>query len=117
MQAEIWESHGLILSGLLVMSIGHVPLTPDNLRMLAGAGVVSVVSVIFKYYKKMGLLDGVGIITAHIMAEVAAAPLIAAAGAGLPPASEFVVLTLTGGEFTALVQLTLNFDPAKVATG
>ncbi|MBS4008184.1 MAG: S-layer homology domain-containing protein [Clostridium sp.] len=57
-------------------------------------------------------------ITAQVMTEAAAAPLLAAAtGAGLTAASEVVVLTMTGGEFTAPVQLTLNFDAAKIATG
>ena len=58
------------------------------------------------------------IITAQIMTEETAVPLIAAAtGVGLTAASEVLVLTMTGGEFTAPVQLTLNFDAAKVATG
>jgi hypothetical protein len=57
-------------------------------------------------------------ITAQVMPEAAAAPLMAAAaGVGLTAASEVVVLTMVGGEFTAPVQLTLNFDTAKVATG
>ena len=34
---------GVILSGLLVAAIGHVPLTPDNFQTLAGSVVVAVV--------------------------------------------------------------------------
>lgn len=34
---------GVILSGLLVAAIGHVPLTPGNLQTLAGAAIVAVV--------------------------------------------------------------------------
>jgi len=57
-------------------------------------------------------------ISAQVMPAAAAAALIAeATGVGLTAASEVVVLTMTGGEFTAPVQLTLNFDAAKVATG
>ncbi|MEW6523917.1 MAG: hypothetical protein AB1445_10190 [Bacillota bacterium] len=35
---------GVILSGLLVAAIGHVPLTPGNFQTLAGAGVLTVVA-------------------------------------------------------------------------
>jgi len=57
-------------------------------------------------------------ITAQVMPGAAAVPLMAAAaGVGIIAASEIVVLTMTGGEFTAPVQLTLNFDTAKVAAG
>gem|GEM_PF-6577774 len=57
-------------------------------------------------------------ISAQVLTATAAAQLIAAAsGVGLTAASDVVVLTMTGGVFTAPVQLSLNFDAAKVATG
>jgi hypothetical protein len=57
-------------------------------------------------------------IVAQVMPDAAAAPLVVAAtGVGLTVASEVVGLTMTGGEFTAPVQLTLTFDVAKVAAG
>jgi uncharacterized protein YjdB len=57
-------------------------------------------------------------IAAQVMPGAEAAPIMAAAiGVGLTVASDVVVLTMTGGEFTAPVQLTLNFDAAKVAAG
>ena len=57
-------------------------------------------------------------ITARILSTADARPLLqTAVGAGLTAASEVVALGLTGGEFKAPVQLTLNFDAAKVAAG
>jgi hypothetical protein len=57
-------------------------------------------------------------IVARILPTADASSLLQkATGVGLTAASEVVVLTMTGGEFTAPVQLTLNFDTAKVATG
>jgi protocatechuate 3,4-dioxygenase beta subunit len=57
-------------------------------------------------------------ISAQVLPATAAAQLIAAAtGVGLTAASDVVVLTMTGGVFTAPVQLSLNFDAAKVAAG
>lgn len=57
-------------------------------------------------------------ITAQVLTDAAASPLLAqAVGAGLVPVSGAVQLTLTGGEFTAPVQMTLHFDPVKVVAG
>jgi len=57
-------------------------------------------------------------VSAQVMTPAAAAALIAeATGVGLTSLSDVVVLTMTGGEFTAPMQLTLNFDAAKVAAG
>ncbi|MBS4008594.1 MAG: Ig-like domain-containing protein [Clostridium sp.] len=55
---------------------------------------------------------------AQLMTDTAAAPLIAAAsGTGLTLTSEVVLLTMTGGEFTSPVQLTLSFDETRIGAG
>ena len=61
---------------------------------------------------------GASRISAQVMPKDMAAPLmISATEVGLIQASEVVVLTMTGGEYEASMQVTFNYDTEKVPAG